>query len=73
MNSHRAGHSYRRRRPRILIANPAAHRIRRRISELRREIEQAQGIAARFQVEPTGLGEKQERLRKLEQELRSVI
>lgn len=73
MNSHRRGHSYRRRHlPPRPIANPAAHSLKGRINQLKREIEQVGEIAARFQVEPVGLGEKQEALETLEKQLEKV-
>lgn len=72
MANYRRGHSYRKPRPRIMIANPVAHRLKGRINELRREIKQAGEIAAHFKVEPVGLEGKQETLETLEQELEKV-
>lgn len=70
MPNYRRGKSYRRRRlPPRPIANPAAHSLKGRINQLKREIAQADEMAAHFKVEPVGLGEKQEALEMLEKQL----
>lgn len=70
--SYRTGKSYKRRIVKVVIPNPAAHRLQGRINQLRREIETAQAAAAWAESEPVGLDEKQKTLMSLEQELKGI-
>jgi hypothetical protein len=71
--SYRTGKSYRRRIVKVAIPNPTAHTLQGRINSLRREIEQAQATARRFdQPVPAWVKGKQKTLASLEKQLKAV-
>lgn len=71
--SYRTGKSYKRRIVKVVIPNPTAHRLQGRINQLRREIEQAQAVATRFETPvPAWVGRKEEILDTLERQLKQV-